>query len=397
MSESTTVSRKSSTSTLTIGSVQTPVALYKILGDPSKSRKWELANEQGEPWQAPVPGTADGSAPEITGRPGAVGSPLGEAPADATDPGGYDESVAAADAAEGVVPDGASEGVVPGSPEPPAAIFEDTQIVYLAGTGDKWEICGEEYVKAPEGSDEYTGWVYDLQKVVAEDGDGNKAGDIQNGVQEGSIYARSPVPRKGVRKEDGTFVDLTDQIEEIGERSTLEEMRVVSFIDSSHVPRERIIGSYYLAGDTAVPGQLPPTRLLATLMKAMRAQRRVAVVRFSKRKGQTLGILVARRDGAMVVLELAFAAQERKPNPTCLAPNQVEVPTGDVAGAVELIEAMAGKRDSLDAIRDPRVTMETELMARAAAGELDDLELGATLVEDEEVSRLGELLASVAV
>lgn len=372
---SDTVSRKSGSTTLTIGSVKTPVAIYKIIGDPSKARKWELANAAGEPWKAPKSGTADGELVAIPA--GSEAGPLGEAlpPAEQeTEPEPEAASGENARAAE------------------PSQVFEDAQIVYLAEADTSYEICGEAYVETPE----YVGWTYDLQEIVPEDSDENKAGDITNGVQEGMIFARSPFPRKGIRKADGVFVDLTDAIAEITEKSTLEEMRVVSFIDTRHVPRERIISAYYLAGDSGGEG-LPPTRLLATLMRAMRAKERVAVVRFSKRVGQTLGILTPRRDGSMLLLELAYAAQERKPSPTCLAANQVEPRSEDVAGAIELIEAMAGKRESLDSIRDPRLTMEMELIARAEAGELDDLELGSTLVEDDEVGQLGELLRAAAV
>lgn len=369
---SDTVSRKSGSTSLTIGSVKTPVAIYKILADPSKSKKWELANDEGEPWVPPSPGTPNGEAfrPPTAGE--VADSPLGEAPA--------------APAAEAAPAEEKQE-----DSDRPAQVFEDAATVYLAD-GNAYEVCGEEYVQNAE----YTGWAYDLQAFTEGDGDGNKGGEITNGVPEALVYARSPIPRKGVRKDDGKFVDLTDAIAEITERSTLDEMRVVSFIDTRHVPRERIISAYYLAGDSGGEG-VPPTRLLATLMRAMRAKQRVAVVRFSKRVGQTLGILTARRDGSMLLLEVAYAAQERKPNPTCLAANQVEPRPGDVEGAIELIEAMAGKRESLDAIRDPRLTMEEELVTRALAGELDDLELGSTLVEDDEVGALGQLLAAAAV
>lgn len=379
MSEKNTVSRKSGSSTLTIGSVRTPVAIYKIIGEGSKARKWELANDEGEPWKAPLPGTATGEAPQMAVS---GGGPLGETL------GGPIPT----EAEEQPDPAAESEGTKATKAEEPPRVFEDAQTVYLAGSADAYEVCGEEYVETPE----YTGWTYDLQAFGGKaDADDNKAGEITNGVQEGVIFPRSPVPRKGVRKADGKFVDLTDQIEEITERSTLEEMRIVSFIDVRHVPRERIISSYYLAGETGEGA--PPVRLLATLMAAMRQKERVAVVRFSKRVGQTLGILTARRDGAIVLLEVAYAAQERGPNPTCLAAKQVEPRTGDVAGAIELIESMAGKRESLDSIRDPRLTMEMELIARAEAGELDELELGSTLVEDDEITQLGELLAAAAV
>jgi non-homologous end joining protein Ku len=172
-------------------------------------------------------------------------------------------------------------------------------------------------------------------------------------------------------------------------------MRVVSFIDVRHVPRERIIGSYYLAGDDG--DGLPPTPLLAVLMRAMRASSKVALVRFSKRVGQTLGVLTPQHNGALLLLELAYSAQERSPNPRCLAHAKVEPREGEIEGALELIQSMAGKRSSLDGIRDARLVMEEELIARAEAGELDEYELtGADDAEDREIDQLGQLLASAA-
>jgi non-homologous end joining protein Ku len=364
---SDTVSRKSGSTTLTIGSVQTPVAIYKIIGDTAKARKWELANAEGEPWQPPVAGTATGSLPQ-TGSGGLGEGPLGEAPAPP-------------EPAAEIEPEEKDDS----RPDP---VWKKDDTVYLAD-GRAAVVMSATYFNPEDHPGDY--WQY----ALSEDGTAAKAIE-GNPWPETQLFARSPMPRKGIRKDDGTFVDLTDAIAEITERSTLEEMRVVSFIDTRHVPRERIISAYYLAGDANGEG-VPPTRLLATLMRAMRAKQRVAVVRFSKRVGQTLGVLTARRDGSMLLLELAYAAQERKPNPTCLAANQVEPREGDVAGAIELIEAMAGKRESLDSIRDPRLTMEEELVARAEAGELDDLELGTGLIEDDEVGQLGELLRTAAV
>lgn len=365
---SETVSRKSGSTTLTIGSVETPVAIYKIIGDPSKARKWELANAEGEPWKAPKSGTADGELVAIPS--GSEAGPLGEA-------------LAPADEA----PEVADESNVA---EPPAPVFDQGDVVWLAD-GTEHVVMSSNY-GAEEGG--LLRWRYALTRD--EDPASANPAYAENPVDQMALYARSPVPRKGIRKADGTFVDLTDAIAEITEKVTLEEMRVVSFIDSRHVPRERILSAYYLAGDAKGEG-VPPTRLLATLMRAMRAKQRVAVVRFSKRVGQTLGILAPRRDGSILLLELAYAAQERQPSPTCLAANQVEPREGDVVAAIELIEAMAGKRESLDSIRDPRLTMEMELIARAEAGELDDMELGAALVEDDEVGQLGELLRQAAI
>jgi non-homologous end joining protein Ku len=365
------VSRKSGTTILSIGSVRTPIALYKIIGDAGKARQWELANAAGEPFTPPVPGTATGALPESSGG---ISSPLGDSP---------QEAQGLADSVETTLnPDG--EKAEPQVPDP---VFKKDDEVFLVD-GTKWIVMSNSHVAADGDSPGY--WQY----ALSEDGTAVNAYD-ENPVPEMAIYARSPQPRKGIRKADGVFVDLTDEIEEVAERSTLEEMRVVSFIDVRHVPRERIIGSYYLAGDD-LQGLLPPTRLLAVLMRAMRASSKVAVVRFSKRVGQTLGVLTPQRNGALLLLELAYSAQERSPNPRCLAHAKVEPREGEVEGALELIESMAGKRDSLDGIRDARLVMEDELIARAEAGELDEYELTGDDAEDHEIDQLGQLLASAA-
>jgi non-homologous end joining protein Ku len=206
------------------------------------------------------------------------------------------------------------------------------------------------------------------------------------------MSAEPEKPRKGIRKADGAFVDLTDEIEGITERTTMEQMEIVSFISRSHVPRERIIGTYFVAGGDG--DGLPPLRLLQTLVEAMRETSTVAVVRFSKRKGQTLGVLTVRRDGAILLLELCFAEHFRAPNPKCLAHTHAETKPEEVEQAGRLIMAMAGRRDDLDGIRDLRAWMEEELVKRAEEGELDDYELPAEQVVETESSELGDLLAA---
>lgn len=200
-------------------------------------------------------------------------------------------------------------------------------------------------------------------------------------------------PRKGILKDDGAFVDLTEEIEAIGERSRLEFMEIVSFIDARHVPRERILASYYVAGTAAEGDELAAAPVLQVLGAAMRETGRVAVARFSKKKGQTLGILTPRRDGSLLLLELCFAEQWREPGPKALTHTHVEVKDSVHTQAVALVEAMAGRRDSLDGIADLRVQMEAELAEKAEAGEMDDYELPPIGADaDEDIERLGTLL-----
>jgi non-homologous end joining protein Ku len=317
------VTRASASTTLKIGSIETPISLYKLTGDGAKSRKWELANAAGEPWDATRDAFPNRQKPEDD-------DPHGAAAEDALGSEG-EMGVQSPPAAEGGAPMG---GAVPGASSSAPSDEEEKE---------------EEPVK----------------------------------------------PRKGIRKDDGAFVDLTDQIEAISEETTLERAEVISFIDQRHIPRERITAAYYLAGGDGEG--LPPTRVLAIVTAAMRETGKVAVVRFTKRKGQTLGILTRRRDGALILLEVVFSAQVREPNARCLAHVHVGVRPEEMAAAAELIEAMSGRRESLDSIRDRQVVLTEELVTRAEHGELDEYE---PLIPDTEMDaqteQLGDLLRRAA-
>lgn len=193
--------------------------------------------------------------------------------------------------------------------------------------------------------------------------------------------------RRGIRRDDGTFVDLTDQLVKIEEDSRLEAMEILHFEDDRHVPSERVIGSYFVgSGGTDAP------RVLRVLREALADERRVAVVRWTKRKGQTLGVLRPHPSGGLLAIELAWSAQARRPNAACLAHLRAEVTTGEVEQARNLVRAMHGKRADLDTLTDRRWQAENELLARAEEGELDAFEIQPEEAEDE-MADLEELLA----
>lgn len=172
--------------------------------------------------------------------------------------------------------------------------------------------------------------------------------------------------RRGIRREDGSFVDLTEGLEAITERTKLEEMRVADFIRVEEVRRERVTGSYYLAPDG--PGAPKVVRLL---FEAMRNTRRVAVVKWTKRSKQSVGVLVPDpRTSSLMVIEMCWAEDVREVPEKVLTPGQVELADGEVAVATQLVEAMCSTRAaSLDAQTDDARALRRELIARAEAGE----------------------------
>jgi non-homologous end joining protein Ku len=210
---------------------------------------------------------------------------------------------------------------------------------------------------------------------------------------------RTPVDRsdvrRGLRKEDGSFVDLTESIADIEARTKLEEMRVVEFIRTEEVRRDRVRNSYFVASDA--PGTAKVLRLLC---ETMQKNKRVGVVKWTKRSRQSVGVIVPYSAGKSIeVLEMCWHEDVREPPEKVLWPAQVEVSEDEFAVADELVAAMSGKRaDSLDVLRDDARGMYRELLARAEAGEMFTMpEAPASSDVEDPVQALRESLADPAV
>lgn len=192
-------------------------------------------------------------------------------------------------------------------------------------------------------------------------------------------------PRKGILNAAGGFIDLTDEIDAIAERTKLDEMRVSDFIRTEQVQRGRILGSYYIAPDG--PGA---AKVLRLLHEAMRDTKRVAVVRFTKRSKQTLAVLIPLAESkALEVIELAWAQDLRDIPLPCEACTHVEVTREEVELAVSLVEAMSATRaDSLDTLTDDARQLRRELIAKAEAGETFTVPARPEMIEGGEVIEL---------
>jgi non-homologous end joining protein Ku len=190
---------------------------------------------------------------------------------------------------------------------------------------------------------------------------------VETGTGE-KVYADGV--RKGIRHEDGTFSDLTDGLEEIAERTKLEEMRVADFIRVEQVQRERVLGSYYMAPDG--PGAAKVVRLLH---EAMRHEKRVGVVKWTKRSKQALGVLVPHPPTkSLIVLELAWAEDLREAPAKVESVADVAIHEREVTVAVELVQAMCSTRaESLDAQVDESRQLVRDLIERVEAGEVFEL------------------------
>jgi DNA end-binding protein Ku len=191
--------------------------------------------------------------------------------------------------------------------------------------------------------------------------------------------------RKGILNTEGEFLDLTDEIDALADRTKLDEMRVSDFIRTEQVQRGRILGSYYVAPDG--PGAAKVIRLLH---EAMRETKRVAVVRFTKRSRQSLAVLIPLAETkALEVIEMAWNEDMREVPVKCEACAQVDVNDEEIELAVSLVEAMSSTRaDSLDTLTDDARQLRRDLIAKAEAGETFTVPARPETVEGGEVIEL---------
>lgn len=325
------VKRASVKTDLLLGEVKAPVSLFKTASSTKGSRKWDTAGPNGGLLRHEIRGVD--AEPEET--PDALG--VGSAP---------------------IVEDTAPAPEDPGPEAEAPPVEEGPDGGHYGGGG------------APA-ADSAPGTV---KRVLVE------------GAGEDEVVVEPEDVRRGIRLDDGEFVDLTDQLGKAEEESRAEGLEVLGFVRRERVPRERVVGSYYLAGD-----KKDSLRLVRVLFESMQESGRVGVVRWTKSKGQTLGILTPRGDGAMVVLELDFAEVWKAPSPKCLAHRQAEVKRSEIDAAKVLIEKMSWSAGKIEEIRNRRVELEDELVEKAETGKVEEIDVAPAPLEPE-MAELATLL-----
>lgn len=198
---------------------------------------------------------------------------------------------------------------------------------------------------------------------------------------------KPPKPRKGIYREDGSFLDLTEQLESITEATQLEEMKIVGFVPSASVPRVLVTGSYYLGGKDK---EAHP--VLAALEAGMQAHNVVGVVKWTKTSRQALGVIASTKRG-LFVLQLAWPGDLLDPNPRVLAHRQVALPLEMRELAGELVGSMLRSPAIIQKQEDDAVVMRRQLRAAAEAGILDAWE-APTVPERKPVDDLQEALSA---
>lgn len=168
--------------------------------------------------------------------------------------------------------------------------------------------------------------------------------------------------------DDAQWVDLTDRLAEIDERTALDGMEIMGTIPSPSVPRLRVRDAYYIA---AVDRK--QRKVLRLIHGALNASKRAAVVRWSPRSSHQLGIVVATGD-ALAVLSVEWAENMREPSDRVTDSLKADVSVEEAAAALRLVEAWAMPASALDDLRDERLRKRAELLVAARVGRLDEFE-----------------------
>ena len=161
---------------------------------------------------------------------------------------------------------------------------------------------------------------------------------------------------------DERFHDLTEHLRAVDEITRLEEMRIEGFVSQYKIPPARILGSYWV-GPTEGSGQV-----LRLLYAAMRSEHQGAIVRWTKRTRQALGVIVTSGEG-LILLELSWASLVRDPRPEVQAMTDRDVPGEQIKLARELVQAMMVDVETLDDFEDQGWLWRHTLRERALAGE----------------------------
>lgn len=179
---------------------------------------------------------------------------------------------------------------------------------------------------------------------------------------------------RGVWRPTGEWVDLTDRLDAIDERTKRDGLHVVGTIPAASVPRKRIRGAQYIASD----GPDAP-KVMALLWRALRQSNRAAVVVWTKRTAQAVGIIVASgglsegSDSAtLTLLECEWHENMRAPAQRVTLPLRADVSEREVVAAVELIESYSMSPKGLDELRDERNAKRAEMLALAREGKVGD-------------------------
>lgn len=179
------------------------------------------------------------------------------------------------------------------------------------------------------------------------------------------VTAQTDKKQRGVTREDGTWVDLTDAFAAIDERTHLEGAAIETTVYLNTIPRMWVRDSYYI-----VPSGPDAVTFLGHLWLGLRETHSAALVRWTKRTAQYLGAIVpvgTTTHPALVLLEIEWVAN-RKGMPQMARLDLGLVPDAGKATAIEAMRAMLRPPAVIDNMRDERAAQREELITATRAG-----------------------------
>lgn len=335
-------SKAATVTTLAIGKVEVGVGLFTAHADPKKKLvEFDTAGPNGGVLKmrsvarpAPVEEAVERPAEPV------VGDPLGD------------------DLFADAPPSHTLAAAAPGPTPLEAVPVVDEPAMAAAG------LTGEQFAASGVAAEDTPGWPGarpEPQFLAAPDGQyGTEL--VEEGT--GEIVLRENV-RRGVRLEDGSFVDCTHELERIDTVTKLEKMTVVGFVDSTAIARYRVSKAYWLgAMDERAP------YALRVILEGLKRRRRVGLAKVTKRSRQSLGVIAARGD-CLMFLELVWAEDLREAPAKAKAVARAKVSEQSVERMAALVDAMALTPAAVDELRDDAIALREDLHARALRGEVE--------------------------
>lgn len=199
-----------------------------------------------------------------------------------------------------------------------------------------------------------------------------RGGGVNVDFASGSIGQEPSEIRHGlwldVGAEEPEWVDLTDELAEIDKRTVIEGMTIVDTLDLTTIDGDRIRDAHYISA--AADGA---AMFLAHLWTGLRRSRTAALVKWTKRKNQALGVIVAQggyggEEPHLVLRELEWAAAMREiPERARLTTALSFIPDAGAAAAVDAMRALRKPPSILDDIADDRQAQRVELLEATRA------------------------------
>lgn len=211
--------------------------------------------------------------------------------------------------------------------------------------------------------------------------------------------------QRGVRVGNEFHAISPEQIAEIAKATKIETMTALGVIDFEQIPFDRATGTYFL--QSPPKGGVPKAyrilyEALSPVMsasgKTVQRPAKALVTKRTARSRQKLCIIYADTSlECLVLIELRFASQLRKPDLDVLAPLQAQVEQAQIDVARQVIDGLGDGLDAIETANDEVLTLREDLIEKAMLGDALDapVPIAATVESADLMTMLEASLAQV--